>query len=506
MRIFIAYPIVALLFQDCASLNHDAYLGGTDEDDDSTTTGYISGPFFDPSFFAPVPTPQYTVPPKPSPTVPPTSYPAPVKTPKPTVYAVAPAPTPAKPDHRPTIDAVTNKPSMYPESKPTTPPTAHTVYPTHAPVKIATRTATYVAQWGAEVTGCQYLSPNVFFSCQEGGVLTLLAATNALCRSLSDDYMQCRQSDLGLSDAYVEFTCSGVKKVHLMADANIGPSKAWACYGDGNIVTYLTMSRNCYTDDGQVHLVNLPECTEGEPWTQSGINFCAIAALCTGQDTCDELKLGSVSLVNTIDKMQCSQLDEDQDLQSYDFKSSSLSSLNLVDWRFSGLGRGCHWQSSSLMLRCEAGGELDFLEDYPFCTNIPEENAAVCDSFAPYSTENEEVLGLLVSCTGRNEDQLVLSVEIPSEMLDVDCTPNGIAIQSVMISRACGEQNTDEFRFVNDPAFCDRADQVFQVDDERSHCFVGDTCEILQGCDTLQLPPVTADTSTSLVGHCIYAV
>jgi hypothetical protein len=158
------------------------------------------------------------------------------------------------------------------------------------------------------------------------------------------------------------------------------------------------------------------------------------------------------------------------------------------------------------MLMCENGGQLDFLESYSFCQNYPEDNMAMCQSFAPYSTENEETKGLLVSCSGVNEDQLILSVEIPSDYLDVRCAPDGIAIQSVMLSRGCGKFGTDEFEFKNDKRFCDSADQVFEVDEQRSYCFVGETCTVPGGCDKLHLPMVSADTAGDTVGHCIYAV
>jgi hypothetical protein len=507
MRLILSLSIFAVLVQDVSSLNHGAFLGGSGNEVVTPDDGQaISGPFFDTSFFAPLPPPHPIVPVTPT-----TSYPKPISTPSPTAAYVAPNPPDVYPTASPYIPPTplpTNKQSFYsttkPSSTPVPPPPPS--YPTQAPIKISTRTATYTAQWGVEVAGCTYEAPHIFFNCHEGGLIKVVETANAVCKSLSDDYLQCRQTDLA-ADGYVEFTCSGIKTEHLEATASIGPSTATGCANDGNAVKFLTLNRHCHGEDGKTYWDGQIQCEDGEHWTRNGIVFCASPAVCTtATSPCVELKMGSVTIVNTNEILQCSLLDIDQDLQLYEFKTSVLASLNLVDWRFSGQGRGCHWASSPLMLRCEGGGQLEFLEDYPFCTMVPEDNLAICESFAPYSTAKEEVMGLLVACSGKHEDELVLSVEIPSQVLDVDCAPSGIAIQSVMLARACGDYDTDEFDFINDQGFCHEPEQVFVVDDVRSYCFVGDTCEFEQGCFQLQLPSVTADTGTSLVGYCIYAV
>jgi hypothetical protein len=511
MRLIGSIFILVIQFQHVSTLNHGAFLGGTTGQQEVTTSDdgqVFSGPFFDPSFFTPlppppaypsvpVPVPITTTYPKPTPTQSPTDKyavptPYPIHTPVPTTAYIAPTHPPTK---TPTTSYSTTKPT---EAQPSS--------PTSVPIKILTRTATYTAQWGIDVGGCSYGDNHIFFYCHDGGLIKLVEASNAVCKNLSDDYLSCEQTDLAI-DAYIEFTCTGIKSEHTMATASLGPSKATGCSNDGNAVKFVTLNRHCHGEDGKIYWEGQVLCDDGELWTRNGIDFCASPAVCTASSSpCVELEMGSVTIVNVNENLQCSVLEKDLDLQLYEFKTSALASLNLVDWRFSGQGRGCHWTPSSLMLRCEGGGTLEFLEDYPFCTIIPEDNIAICDSFAPFTTANEEAVGLLVSCSGKNEDQLVLAVEIPSEVLEVDCAPSGLVIQSVMLARACGDYETPEFEFVNDEGFCHDPEQLFVVDDLRSYCFVGDTCEFEEGCYQLQLPSVTANTGTSLVGDCTYAV
>jgi hypothetical protein len=420
----------------------------------------------------------------------------------PTPKTEPPVPLPVSsptPYHGPTpvIYAVTSPP--YPPPKPIS-------FPTQPQVKIDTRTTNYKAEWGAATESCEYFSPNVFFNCHEGGIITVFETVNAICRKLSDDYLQCRQKEMSF-DSFVEFTCSGIKHSHLMVTANVGPSPAWNCARDGTAVKYLTISRTCYDNYGYETYDKHPECEEGEPWSQGDVAYCLSAAMCKFKgDYCKKLELGSVTMGHRGKDLQCSRVDPTRDLQNYAFRESHLRSVNQVDWRFSGRGRGCQWEASPLLLRCKNGGQLDLLEPYKFCQSYPEDNMAICHSFAPFTTANEETMGLLASCTGKNEDQLVLSVEIPSEDMDVRCKPDGIAIQSIMLSRGCGNYGTDNFGFKNDPDFCSNPTQLFVVDDDRSYCFAGDTCHHPDGCDNLQLPVVSADTGTDDVGHCIYAV
>ncbi|KAG7342050.1 hypothetical protein IV203_007142 [Nitzschia inconspicua] len=430
-----------------------------------------------------------------------------------------PAPIPAAPVptvHQPTVTV----PSVtYPISLPTYPDPpipykAPTPYvppkpislPTQPQVKIDTRTSNYKSEWGAIIDRCDYLAPDIFFNCHEGGIITVFDTVNAICTKLSDDFMQCRQKDLWF-DSSVEFTCSGIKHSHLMATANVGSSHALNCAADGSGVKYLTISRTCYDNDGKKLLDKQPDCEVGQPLSKDDVLYCASTAACQyNGETCKKLELGSVTMGHRGKDLSCSRLDPTRDLQNYAFRESHLRSVNQIDWRFSGMGRGCQWEASPLLLRCENGGQLDFLETYPFCQAYPQDNMAVCQSFAPFSAANEETKGILVSCTGKNQDQLVLSVEIPSENLDVRCKPQGIAIQSIMLARGCGKYGTNSFTFKNDLQFCDDPTQVFVVDDKRSYCFVGDSCTSPNGCESLQLPVVSADTEMEDVGHCIYAV
>lgn len=531
--------ILATLLQPVLSINHqmltDMQQDKLPESGNSAKPGVDTGgsSFFDTTFFAPLPTKPPTAkptnaptPPKPTqtpqpvvqptrvptkpqssppkPVNPPTFPPAPVPvlpapTVPPTTTTLPPVPKPISPPIYPDPSIGYHEPAPYAAPKPIT-------YPTQPQVKIDTRTSSYKAEWGAATKQCEYLSPNVFFSCHDGGIITVFSTVNAVCRKLSDDYIQCRQKELWF-DSYAEFTCTGIKHSHLMVTANVGPSPAWNCAKDGNAVKYLTISRTCYDSYGYEVLDKQPACEVGQPWSQGDVEYCASAAVCKYKgEQCKTLELGSVTMGHRGKDLSCSRVDLTRDLQNYGFRESFLRSVNQVDWRFSGMGRGCQWEASPLLLRCENGGQLDFLESYKFCQKYPEDNMAVCHSFAPFSTANEETKEILVSCTGKNEDQLILTVEIPSEDLDVRCKPEGIAIQSIMLSRGCGKFGTTSFGFKNDAEFCVDPTQLFVLDENRSYCFVGDTCKHPSGCDNLQLPVVSADTGTDDVGHCIYAV
>ena len=554
MRLILTLNILTVfMVQNSSSFSHQSLID-LQEGNDASPGVNPDRPFFDTTFFAPIPRTEPEVKkesdvdpevdpesnPNPNPDVPgqpdiPTNPDLPnepnepeVETgpvPEPEEPEVKPTP-PTKPDlpptnppqnvapipHpnlRPTVQPVPQpvpQPQPTVDNKPSTPYTPPVQYPSPPSVTIETRSASYVGEWGAATESCEYLSPNVFFNCHDGGILTVFDTVNAICKKLSDDFIQCRQEELWF-DSYVEFQCTGIKRSHLMVTANVGPSPAWNCLKDGNAVKYLTLSRTCYDQNGYEYLDKHPKCGTGKPYTQADTDYCASAAVCKFQgDACYKLDLESVTMTNDSKDLKCSKSDITRDLQHYNFVASHLRSVNQVDWRFSGMGRGCQWESSPLILKCANGGQIDFLATYPFCRKYPENNMAMCQSFAPYSVENEETAGLLVSCTGKNEDQLILSVEIPSEYLNSRCKPDGLAVQSIMLSRGCGAYGTSEFEFINDKKFCNSPDQVFDLEDGRTYCFAGDTCQHPNGCDKVQIAPISADTGTDTVGHCIYAV
>jgi len=157
-------------------------------------------------------------------------------------------------------------------------------------------------------------------------------------------------------------------------------------------------------------------------------------------------------------------------------------------------------------MRCQDGGKLELMENYPFCSVLPEENMVQCQSFAPFSIAKEESIGIFVKCTGKIENQLVLSTEIPSQNLEVECDHEGTIIQSIMLSSGCGEYGTDEFTLINHPSFCRAEEQVYTADDTHSHCFVGDTCMFDEGCNNIQLAPIIANTGSNDVKKCAYVL
>ena len=407
--------------------------------------------------------------------------------------------------YHPTVPKPSTIPHHY--NHPHTQHTQPSVVPV-SEVEVDTRTASYTSEWGTSVNKCQQTSTKVFFSCNEGGMINVAEVKNAICGNTSNDQVQCQQDDVRF-DSSITFACSGISRVHLLASANVSSSLALYCEKDGNAVKYITLSRYCVDDLGRTYIDTSADCVKGISWQQEESSFCASPAVCTIQDGCRELEIESIEVSNKNEDVQCGLVDlrVTQDLQYARIEttpSSLLSSINRVDWRISGQGRGCLWESSPLFLKCDDGGNLEFLEHYPRCSMIPEDNMAICESFASFSTKSEESISMLVSCTGRNEKQLLLSVEIPSEPLDVQCEAEGTAIQTVMLSRQCGEFGTEKFAFINDKSFCDFPEQIFEVDDERNFCFVGDRCELENGCSNMQFPSVTANTGSLNAENCIY--
>jgi hypothetical protein len=481
--------VLSLLVGSVLSLNHGNFIGGGNGDGVAPEF-----PAWDDYYhYFPVPTTPSPVTPTKSPTNEPT--PSPVITPTRPPVPAGRFPTPvAKPTFHPI-----NEHTPY-DSQHQPPTYRHPVAPPQH--KAETRIASYSAEWGSDVNYCDHVIPNVFFKCHEGGVIGIKEKTNAKCTKVGNDRVQCTQEDVDI-DSTIEFTCSGVEQVHLMATATVGPNLVTNCAKDGNVVKYVTLSRDC-TD----FIDTNPACDGGIPIKQGDISYCVSPALCTGQYTCSEIKLGPLAMSNTNKNSKCSRVDPDQDLQYHSYHESYLSSLTVIDWRISGQKRGCLWKSAPLLIRCEGGGKLEFEEYYPFCAMLNEgpDVFAQCQSFAPYSSESEESINLSVTCTGNSESQLNLSVEIPSQDLDAQCDSEGTIIQSVMLSRGCGEIGTDGFTLVNHPSFCDAEDQVFAVDDDHAHCFVGNTCLSNDGCASMQLPRLSADTESGPIGKCTYVV
>jgi hypothetical protein len=493
MMVLLRVHVLSLLVGSVSSLNHGNFIGDGNVDGVAPDMPPLEDFFH---YFTPLP----PVPTTPSPVIP-TNRPTKEPTPSPVITPTRPPvpagrfPTPvAKP-----VPAPYNIQHQPPTFLPHPYSNEHPVEPQH---KVETRIASYNAEWGSDVNYCDHVIPNVFFNCHGGGVIGIKEKTNAKCTRVGNDRVQCTQEDVD-TDSSIEFTCSGVEKVHLMSTATVGPNLVTNCARDGNVVKYLTLGRACtdFTDTN-------PTCDGGMPVKQNDVSYCATPTVCTGQDTCSELKLEPLAMSNTNTKFACSRVDPDQDLQFHSFYESYLSSLSVIDWRISGQKRGCLWKSAPLLIRCEGGGILEFEEDYPFCSMINEGKDIMgqCQSFAPYSSGSEESIRLSVTCTGNSESQLNLSIEIPSQDLNVQCDSEGTIIQSVMLSRGCGEVGTDEFTLVNHPSFCDAEEQVFTVDDNHAHCFVGNTCLSNNGCSNMQLPHLTADTGSGPIGKCTYVV
>lgn len=491
--------ILSLFVGNALSLNHESFLGdGAVGDDPLDPQSFVE--FF--NQFAPLPPvpPPPTMRPTPAP-VAPTRSPIKRPTQKPVITPTRP-PIPAGRFPTPVVPP-TRKPVRAPIPRGQR-PTPNNKYPIPTQTKpkpqVVTRIADYDVEWGSDVNNCQLVPPNIFLNCQEGGVLIMRKSENAECIQLADDRVKCTQHEI-LADSSVEFTCSGIRKAHLMATATVGPNLAKDCEKDGIALKYLTLSREC--SDG---FDTDPTCNGGLPWKQGDTSYCASPATCNGQTTCSELKLDPLAMSNTNDELRCSRLDPDQDLQFHFFDESYISSISTIDWKISGEKRGCSWNATPLQIRCEDGGLLKFEENYPFCSINPVNNIGLCSSFAPYSVESEETISLAVRCIGQSESQLDLTLDVPPINNDVECIPHGTIIESVMLSRGCGEIGTDEFKLVNNPSFCDDENQVFITDDNRAYCFVGNTCLSDSGCKNIQIPHLSANNGVGPNGDCIYIV
>lgn len=488
--------VLSLLVGSVLSLNHGNFIG--DGNGDAGTSDILSAEEFF-RFNAAL----YPVSP------PPSQRP----TPSPTVFSPTSPPIPAgrfpSPVSKPTLE-----PGTAPVSGGRWSPTSNNIQrspPTFArnpgsnkgpPVtaaqqKVETRIASYKAEWGSDVQNCQDASPSVFFNCHDGGKIGLKSSENAKCTRVRDDRVQCAQNQID-SDSLIEFTCSGIRKNHLMSTAMTSSNLVTNCKKDGNIVEYLTMSRKCTEFEDTT-----PKCNRGITWNQGDVAYCASPKMCSGQTYCSELNLEPLAMSNTNIDLRCSRVDPDQDLQFRSFDKSYLSSISSIDWRISGKKRGCSWDPSPLLLRCEDGGRLEFEEDYKFCSI--EDNTGQCKSIAP--EESERTISLSVKCIGESESQLTLSVEMPpTNNKNTECVFEGTIIQSVMLSRKCREPGSAEFNLVNNMSFCDDEEQIYEVDDNQTHCFVGSTCSSDDGCGNMQLPHLVANTGSGSMEHCTYIV
>jgi len=489
--------VLALFVGNALSLNHGNFIGRTNTTDGPSSRiddWDLIHAFFDQ--LTPPPTNSPSATPTKTPTITPTRSPnSPTRKPvRAGRFPTTPEPSASRPGrvqgrrNPPTFRPVnSNSPSYSPSHDPTRRPTAApSVY---VPPGVETRIATYEAEWGVDINRCEHVNPNVFFQCYEGGYIGIKKEKNSKCTRVASDRLECTQKNIN-SDSSISFTCSGIRKVHLMATATVGPSVT-DCKDDGNAVKYLTLGRECtgFVDRN-------PECNGGLPWEQDDVSYCASPVVCSDQEICYDLKLESLTMSNTNKDIRCSQVDPNQDLSKNPFHESYLSSVYVIDWRISGQKRGCLWKSSPLLITCEDGGYLTFEEDYPFCSLAPDGYSGLCQSFAPYSSESEESISLAVKCTGQSESQLQLHVESPSQDFDTECVFQGTIIQSIMISRRCGE------KLVNDPSFCSADEQVFTQDENRTHCFVGNECFAYDGCSRLPLPKLSAETGLGHTEQC----
>lgn len=524
MRSALRLSTLSLFIGGAVSLKHGNFVASDKNETD------VGGPiefhsaldFF--GFFTPLP----PVPPPPTnqptnqPTEKPKPTPAPIRTPTGPPIPAGRFPSPVAPPTLKPVEPVPVPVGRWPVAKPTNKPipggpvATHNIPPTFEPNPVSTptkayvptspahpvhptRIATYTAEWGSDVNDCEYVIPNIFVNCQGGGLIGITEAYDAQCTQVANDRVQCTQIAMN-SEASVKFTCSGTKTDHLFATATVGPNLAAECSRDGNAVKFLTLNRDCG------HFIDTnPTCAGGFPWLQNDSAYCAAPAICNKQ-TCNELKIESVSMTNKNEDPSCSLEDPNQDLHSHSFDVSSLFSITQVEWRVSGQRRGCLWKSTPLSMKCENGGKLEFVEDYSFCSVKSDGTSGECESFAPYSMNSEDSTELFVRCTGEKEEQLVLTVESQSINLDVECNLDGTIIQSIMLSRGCGQYGTDSFLLLNHRSFCHDQNAVFTVDENHAYCYVGDTCLSRNGCHNIELNALVADTGSGTLGLCTNVV
>jgi hypothetical protein len=355
-------------------------------------------------------------------------------------------------------------------------------------------------------------------------MITVVETENAQCETLSVDYLKCSSQDTG-EYSYVDFSCSGTTETHLTATAKTVTSAATSCDkvynentdGDnvtkeigGNVVVFGTLGRLCSNDDGEMVLENHYPCTEGMLGSEGG-NFCASGQVCmeeymcdisscTGKESCT-IEIAPVSISNSDDRSNCSIVEESMDLSDFGFSPSSLASYHKVEWTFSAGGLGCQWAVPDITLSCRNGGFIELTEELDYC--YTQSDVITCVNPVPNSEEQREVVELNVWCYGNTDDQLVLEVEslsnIDSESV---CAQNGMAIQGIHITRACGAFGSEDFEFVSDPSFCSNSGQVHRG---TNLCYSGYLCTSGSFCLNASVGPVSADTSALSVANCIYA-
>ena len=402
--------------------------------------------------------------------------------------------------------------------------------PTAAPVSAsAIRSSSNEFQWGSIADGCDYQTPFAYLSCGGGGWITVMNAENAECEEMSLDYMKCKSLNVGMEDAFVDFKCTGYDPEHLTAYASIFGSEATNCdkvYNSvsdgatttttvgGSAVAFGTLGRFCMNDENEMELFSKYPCMEGmEGEDADEVTFCASGEVCTEEQTCGDfcngnptcdIALNGIEMRTPDQTWTCSEPDNTIGLPSdWTFVRSRMASFQNVEWTFSDQGFGCSWAVPELTATCQNGGDIRVDEEYPFCT--VNGGSVVCSNPDPFSNENRISIILSIWCVGDSPDQLILAVNSPaSNDPDSSCQTNGMAVQGISISRACGQFGSPEFQYVLDPAYCDDASQLHEG---TGMCFGGDACPPPNNLCSPVVPSVTAGTANvPAVQDCVYAV
>ena len=417
--------------------------------------------------------------------------------------------------------APTKQPSAVPTVSPTKKPTAQpTKQPTPAPMEnmdtdlSVTLVASHQFRWSAMSDDCSFVTPDALIACLDGGFIDIEAEQNAECTNLNADIKRCKPIN-PFEEAVVNFHCVGMMDDQLTARAEVLSSEISDCTSvlsrDGQATTYggdaMVMGglgRYCKNGAGGVELNADYSCVSGlEGVDDFGEKYCVSDESCSGESACG-FDLHGLTFIDFDYRPECLFVAEGLDLSDAEMYPSTLTSFHFVEWTYSAEGLGCEWTAPPVTFTCSNGGEISLdLETSYFCDYVG--SSIEC---APPSGEDRSYPRIShyfsIWCSGETADQLDLTAVIDESESSAYCQREGLAIQGVHLSRACGDSESDDFQYEMSPTFCSEADQYYDPQQglnpicvEAFQCGDG-------SCNSIDLPRVVA-TSSDYEGTCIYA-
>ena len=444
--------------------------------------------------------------------------------PGPTTAPVTSAPATTAPVPAPPTD----KPSVGPSPIPTKEPSRE---PTLSPVE-NTLMAFHQFKWAAVSDECDSKTPDALIACLDGGFIRTEVQENAVCTPLSNDIQRCKPTN-PYQQSFVEFACFGMMEDQLTARAEVISSDVSDCSyvmqqaqsSDGLATTYggqamvmAGLGRYCRNMAGNMVLNSEYECVSGIIGEEDdGDIYCVSdeacmvermcsGEFCSGQSQCD-FELDGLVFFDFDFRPECMSNAQGLDLSDADMYPSALTSFQFVEWTYSAQGLGCEWNAPPVTFTCSNGGEIYLdLETSYFCSRKDDGSTIEC---APPSGEDRTVPRIShyfsIWCSGGSADQLDLIAEIQHTETNAKCAREGLAIQGVYMSRACGDLESDDFEYQMFPSFCPEGDQYYDPQQGLNPLCV-EAFQCANGsCNSIELPKVVARSSDQELGTCIYA-